>query len=59
MENQPGLNDPPNESDGEPDVFVPEVIAETGDTEPVPAQDEDAMIEESVQLINRIVAQIG
>ena len=56
MDDQPGMNESPDKSDGEPKVFVPEVKAEA--EAPVPAQDEDAMIEESVQFINRTVAQM-
>jgi hypothetical protein len=33
-------------------------MAESGATEPVPAQNENAMIEESVQFINRTVAMV-
>ncbi|RJP85872.1 MAG: hypothetical protein C4518_14985 [Desulfobacteraceae bacterium] len=54
MDDQPGLNESPNESD----AFVPEKMAEPDASAPVPAQDEDAMIEESVQFINRTVAQM-
>ena len=56
MDDQPGLNEPPNESDGKPDVFVPKVMAEPG--APVPAQEENAMIEESVRFINQTVAEM-
>lgn len=58
MDEQPGLNESPDKSDGEPEVFVPEVMTETGAPAPVPVIDEDAMIEESVQFINRTVAQM-
>jgi hypothetical protein len=58
MDNQPGLNESPDKADGEPDVFVPEVMAEPESSESVPASEEDAMIEESVQFINRTVAQM-
>ncbi|MFZ2807061.1 MAG: hypothetical protein WA081_22725 [Desulfosalsimonadaceae bacterium] len=56
MDDQTGLNESPDKSDGESEVFVPEVMAES--ETPVPAQDEAAMIKESVQFINRTVAQM-
>lgn len=58
MDNQPGLDEPANEPDREPEVVVPETMAEPGAPAPVPTLDEDAMIEESVQFINRTVAQM-
>jgi len=58
MDDNPGLHQPANEPDREPEGFGPEVMAEPGTPAPVPALDEDAMIEESVQFINRTVAQM-
>ncbi|RJP94111.1 MAG: hypothetical protein C4518_04060 [Desulfobacteraceae bacterium] len=58
MDTQPGLNETSVEPEKENRVFVPEVMAEPEAPVPVSASDEDAMIEESVQFINRTVAQM-